>query len=192
MALDAVVGEIKEKAKKEAEAIKRVGKDESDAILADAKQQADEIKIAADEEAKRQSEYILRQESAAANLSVKREILNAQKEKLDEVYAAVLEAIAGLPDDFHKKAVRELCKRAAGVLGEGVIYCNERDKPAVENALGSLKTLSGFSFAGTMDILGGIIAESRDGGMQLDYSYTTYLSEVWESGLKDASEILFG
>jgi V/A-type H+-transporting ATPase subunit E len=192
MALDAVVGEIREKATKEAEAIKRAGKDESDAILADAKQQADEIKIAADEEAKRQSEYILRQEGAAANLSVKREILNAQKEKLDEVYAAVLEAIAGLPDDFHKKAVRELCKRAAGELGEGVIYCNERDKPAVENALGSLKTLSGFSFAGTMDILGGIIAESRDGGMQLDYSYTTYLSEVWESGLKDASEILFG
>ena len=88
--------------------------------------------------------------------------------------------------------MRELCKRAAGELGEGVIYCNERDKPAVENALGSLKTLSGFSFVGTMDILGGIIAESRDGGMQLDYSYTTYLSEVWESGLKDASEILFG
>ncbi|MDG6257664.1 MAG: V-type ATP synthase subunit E family protein [Methanomicrobiaceae archaeon] len=191
MALDAVVGEIREKAKQEAEAIRRAGKAESDAILAEAKQQADEIKIAADEDANRQTEYILRQEHAAANLAVKREILNAQKEKLDEVYSAALEQVAALPDVFHKKAVRELCKRAAAELAGGVIYCNERDKPAVEDALSSLKTLSGFTFAGTVDILGGIIAESRDGGMQLDYSYSTFLAEVWESGLKDASEILF-
>jgi V/A-type H+-transporting ATPase subunit E len=191
MALDAVVGEIREKAKKEAEAIRSEGRQESDAILADAKQQADGIKIAAEEDANRQSDFILRQETAAANLAVKREILNAQKGKLDEVHSAVLEAIAALPVDFHMKTVRELCKRAAGELGQGVIYCNERDKPAVENALSSLKTLSGFSFAGTKNILGGIIAESRDGGMQLDYSYATFLSEVWESGLKDASETLF-
>ncbi len=191
MALDAVVGEIREKATQEAEAIKSAGKAEADAILADAKKQTDEIKIAAEEEVNRKTEYILRQEHAAANLAVKREILNAQKEKLDEAYSAALMQVAALPDDFHKKAVRELCMRTAAELGGGIIYCNERDKPAVEDALSSLKALSGFSFAGTKDILGGIIAESRDGGMQLDYSYATFLAEVWESGLKDASEILF-
>jgi V/A-type H+/Na+-transporting ATPase subunit E len=42
------------------------------------------------------------------------------------------------------------------------------------------------------DIEGGVIVESRDGTLQIDFSYRTFLDQVWESGLKDASDILFG
>lgn len=192
MALDAVVGEIRDKGIRESEAIKSEAKAEVDAILAEAQEKVIAIKTAAEEEANRQEGYIMAQEVAAANLSVKRETLNAQKDVLDEVYNRVVADIAALPDEFHRKAIRELCKTAAKELGEGVYYCNERDVRAVEDALSSLKTLSGFSLAGTKDITGGIIAESADGALQLDYSYSTYVSEVWESGLKDASDILFG
>lgn len=192
MALDAVVSEIRNKGIKEAEAIKADGKAEADVILAEAQENVIAIKTAAEEEANRQADYIVNQEVAAANLAVKREVLNAQKAVLDEVYAEVVAAIAALPADFHKKAVRELCKLAAKELGEGVFYCNERDVPALEDALSSLKTLSGFSLAGTKDISGGIIAESGDGTLQLDFSYPTFIAEVWETGLKDASEVLFG
>jgi V/A-type H+-transporting ATPase subunit E len=38
---------------------------------------------------------------------------------------------------------------------------------------------------------GGIIVESDDGQLQVDYSYRTFLNQVWESGLKDASDSLF-
>jgi V/A-type H+-transporting ATPase subunit E len=62
----------------------------------------------------------------------------------------------------------------------------------VEHALSDLKTLAGFSLAGTKNISGGVIAESKDGQLQLDYSYGAYLTEVWETGLRDASEKLFG
>lgn len=192
MALDAVVGEIRDKGIRESEAIKSEAKAEVDAILAEAQEKVIAIKMAAEEEANRQEGYIIAQEVAAANLTVKRGILNAQKDVLDEVYNRVVADIAALPDEFHRKAIRELCKAAAKELGEGVFYCNERDVRAVEDALSSLKTLSGFSLAGTKDITGGIIAESADGALQLDYSYSTYISEVWESGLKDASDILFG
>jgi len=192
MALDAVVGEIRDKGIRESEAIRSEAKTEVDAILAGAQEQVIAIKTAAEEEANRQEGYIMAQEVAAANLSVKRATLNAQKDVLDEVYTRVVADIAALPDEFHRKAIRELCKKAAKELGEGVYYCNERDVAAVEDALSSLKTLSGFSLAGTKDITGGIIAESADGALQLDFSYSTYVSEVWESGLKDASDILFG
>lgn len=192
MALDAVVGEIKDKGIRESDAIKSEAKAEVDAILAEAQEKVIAIKTAAEEEANRQEGYIMAQEVAAANLSVKRATLNAQKDVLDEVFNRVVADIAALPDEFHRKAIRELCKTAAKELGEGVYYCNERDVRAVEDALSSLKTLSGFSLAGTKDITGGIIAESADGALQLDYSYSTYVSEVWESGLKDASDILFG
>ena len=192
MALDAVVSEIRDKGIRESERIKSEAKNEVDAILAEAQEKVIAIKMAAEEDANRQEGYIIAQEVAAANLAVKRETLNAQKDVLDEVFGRVVVDIAALPDEFHRKAIRELCKAAAKELGEGLFYCNERDVRAVEDALSSLKTLSGFSLAGTKDITGGLIAESADGSLQLDFSYSTFISEVWESGLKDASDILFG
>jgi len=191
MALDAVVGEIREKARNEAAAINAEAKAESDRILSEAGAKVVAIKTAAEEDANRQSAQIITRETAAANLAVKREVLNAEKDLLDKVYSETVEAINKLPEDFHKKAVRELCKVAAKELGEGVFYCNARDKAAVESAISELKTLSGFTLAGTKEISGGVIAESKDGQLQLDFSYGAYLSEVWETGLKDASEALF-
>jgi V/A-type H+-transporting ATPase subunit E len=42
-----------------------------------------------------------------------------------------------------------------------------------------------------MDIEGGVIIESNDRTLQIDLSYRTFLDCVWETGLKDASDILF-
>jgi V/A-type H+-transporting ATPase subunit E len=191
MALDAVVGEIRNKGLNEAAAINAEAKAEADKILADANAKAAAIKSAAEEEVKRAVAQIDAREVAAANLAVKREVLNAEKDLLDKVYTATIDAINALPDDFHKKAVRELCKAAAKEISEGVFYCNARDAPAVEAAISELKTLSKFTLAGTKEISGGVIAESKDGQLQLDFSYGAYLSDVWETGLKDASEALF-
>jgi V/A-type H+-transporting ATPase subunit E len=51
---------------------------------------------------------------------------------------------------------------------------------------------SGFTVADPVDIEGGIIVEGKAGELQIDYSYRTFLDKVWESRLKDASDILFG
>jgi hypothetical protein len=40
-------------------------------------------------------------------------------------------------------------------------------------------------------IEGGVIIESKDSSLQIDLSYRTFLDRVWETGLKDASDILF-
>ncbi|KQC04452.1 MAG: ATP synthase subunit E [Methanoculleus sp. SDB] len=191
MALDAVVGEIREKGRNEAERIRREADTEVTTILSAAQEKAESVKLSVQDEVERTTGRILTQEVAAANLVVKRNTLNVQKDLLDQVYTATVAAIADLPEDFHKKAVRELCKRAAKELSGGVIYCNARDRPAVQDALTGLKGLAGFTLGDTVDIAGGIIAESKDGELQLDFSYPTFLSEVWESGLKDASDILF-
>jgi V/A-type H+-transporting ATPase subunit E len=42
-----------------------------------------------------------------------------------------------------------------------------------------------------VNIEGGIIMESKDGQLQIDYSYRNFLDIVWEASLKDASDILF-
>ncbi len=88
--------------------------------------------------------------------------------------------------------VRDLLKKVAKEIKDGTVFCNERDKKAAESALSELKTLNGYTFGGIIDIDGGIVVRSADGQLTVDLSYQTFLEEVWESGLKDASDILFG
>ena len=167
MGLEAVVDEIKRKGDAKAAAVKA----EKDAAVL-----AERIEV---------------REVASANLVVKRDLLNAQKELLEKVYAGAEDAIAQLPAKTSEKAIKELLKEAAGQIKKGEVFANAKDQKAVEAAL-ELKTLSGFTFGGAIDILGGVIVKSADGQITLDYSYKTFMNDVWESSLKDASEILFG
>ena len=89
MGLEAVVEEIREKGKKEADKIRAESKQETDKILAAAGKRAGEIKLAAEAESAKQTTHIIEQEASAANLLVKRELLNTQKALLDKVYETV-------------------------------------------------------------------------------------------------------
>ena len=191
MGLEAVVNEIREKGRKEAEAIRAETRSEVEEILKDAQTRAAGIKVAAQEEADRAATHAINQEASAANLVVKRQVLNAQKTLLDQVYSASLTAVGDLPAEFQEKALTELLKRAVKEIKKGVVHANERDTPVVEGIIARLKTLSGYTVGAPVDIPGGIVVESNDGELQIDYSYRTFLDEIWESGLKDASEILF-
>ncbi len=191
MGLEAVVNEIREKGRREVESVRAETRAEVEEILKDAQARAAGFKMAAEEEAGRAATHIANQEASAANLVVKRQVLNAQKMLLDQVYSASLAAVGDLPAGFHEKALTDLLKRAAKEIKKGVVHANERDIPVVEKILSRLKTLSGYTVGDPVDIPGGVIVESNDGELQIDYSYGTFLDEIWESALKDASDILF-
>ncbi len=191
MGLEAVVNEIREKGRQEVEAIRAETRIEVEETLKDAQIRAAGIKTSAQEEADRAATHITNQEASAANLVVKRQVLNAQKTLLDQVHSASLTAIGDLPAEFQEKALTALLKRAVKEIKKGVVHANERDTPVVEEILSQLKMLSGYTMGTPVDIPGGIIVESNDGELQIDYSYRTFLDEIWESGLKDASDILF-
>ncbi|SCL75361.1 V-type ATP synthase subunit E [Methanoculleus chikugoensis] len=191
MGLEAVVNEIREKGRKEVEAIRAETRTDVEEILKDAQTRAAGIKASAQEEADRAATHITNQEASAANLVVKRQVLNAQKTLLDQVYSASLAAVGDLPAEFQEKALTALLKRAVKEIKKGVVHANERDTPVVEEILSQLKMFSGYTVGAPLDIPGGIIVESNDGELQIDYSYRTFLDEIWESGLKDASDILF-
>jgi V/A-type H+-transporting ATPase subunit E len=191
MGLEAVIREIQEKGRKEAEEVRKETRADVEEILRDAQTRAAGIKMAAEEEADRTATHIINQEVSAANLVVKRQVLNAQKTLLDQVYSASLAAVGDLPAEFHKKALTELLKKVAGEIKEGIVHANERDTPVVKEIISGQKTLSGYTVGAPVEIPGGIIVESTDGELKIDYSYRTFLDEIWESGLKDASDILF-
>ncbi|OPY38592.1 MAG: V-type ATP synthase subunit E [Methanoregula sp. PtaU1.Bin051] len=192
MGLEAVVEEIRGKGKFQADAIRAESKQEVDAILAAANKKVAEIKLAAEQESAKQADHITSMEVSAANLLVKRELLNTQKELLDQVYRATLSEIARLPESFHKEALKKLLAEVTKEIRKGTIRCNVRDAPAVKAMLAENREFAGFVLGAPVDIEGGIIVEGEGGGLQIDYSYRTFLSKVWESGLKNASDILFG
>ena len=64
--------------------------------------------------------------------------------------------------------------------------------PAAKAVIAEHAEFAGFKVGEPVDIDGGILIEGEGGALQIDYSYRTFLARVWESGLKDASDILFG
>jgi len=192
MGLEAVVAEIREKGKTEAEKIRAESKQDADKILAAANKRVEEIKLAAEAESVKQTSHIVDQETSAANLLVKRELLNTQKSLLDTVYESTRAEIARLPESFHREAIKKLLAEAKKEIPTGTISCNARDVASAKAIIAANPEFAGFRVGEPVDIDGGILIEGEGGALQIDYSYRTFLARVWESGLKDASDILFG
>ena len=190
--LKPLVKEIGEKARVEAEKIQAEAKADSDQILPAAEKRSETIKLTADREVTKQTVHIVSQEASAANLLVKRELLNTQKALLDQVYEATRKEVAALPDSFHREAIRTLLTEAKREIPEGKISCNARDLAALKAIIAEHAEFAKFTVGDPVDIDGGILIEGEKGALQIDYSYRTFLAKVWESGLKDASDILFG
>ncbi|MCE5298064.1 MAG: V-type ATP synthase subunit E family protein [Methanoregulaceae archaeon] len=191
MGLEVVIEEIRAKGKNESERIRKDTQAEVNSILKAAQEKAERIKLAADQDVEKQTSHIMNQEASAANLVVKRQLLNTQKDLLDQVYSDALSRIARLPEDFHRDAMKTLLAKAKAEIPEGIVHCSQRDNEILSRILSSDTSLKGYTKGAPVEIEGGVIIESKDGELQIDYSYRTFLSGVWETGLKDASGILF-
>ncbi|MGD1005229.1 MAG: V-type ATP synthase subunit E family protein [Methanoregulaceae archaeon] len=191
MGLETVVEEIRSKGKSEVEKIRAESKKDVDHILAEANKRVAEIKLSVEEDVAKQNAHFMSIEVSAANLLVKRELLNTKKEMLNQVYQTALAEISNLPESFHKETIKKLLTDAKKEIHEGIIHCNAKSVPLAKAVLLEHRDFTGFSLGTPIDIEGGIIIEDTGGSMQIDYSYRTFLDRVWESGLKDASDILF-
>lgn len=190
MELEAVALDIRDKAKRDAGAIREETRKETGRILSSAQERAGKIRLSAEDEVNRQAARLAELEASSANLAVKRMLLNTQKDLLDQVYRGTLDAIGRQPESFRGDTLKNLLARAKKEIPEGAVFCSGRDTQALQEILRG-PGYPGYQFGGTVDIPGGIVIESRDGQLKLDYSYRMFLDRVWEAGLKDASDILF-
>jgi V/A-type H+/Na+-transporting ATPase subunit E len=191
MGLESVIEDIRAKGQKEADKIREETRGQVRQILDTSQEKVEKIKTGAEESVEKQVRHLESQELSAANLVVKRERLNAQKALLDEVYQKTLESLKGLPDSFHREALKSLLSKARREIPEGIVHCNARDMQALKDIIAKENEFKGYTAGNVKDIEGGVVVESRDGTLQIDFSYRTFLNQVWETGLKDASDILF-
>ena len=190
MGLDAVIAEIKDKGRKEADTIVQDGSGRKDEIMKAAGLEVEKIQQIVKGDVEKNLSHIISQEEAAAHLIVKRQVLNAQKDLMDQVYKQALDKITSMPESFHEEAITSLLKKAKEEIPKGKVSCAARDEKILKNVLKGSE-FSAYTFGSVIETDGGIIVESDDGQLQVDYSYRTFLNQVWESGLKDASDSLF-
>lgn len=183
MGLDAIIEEIKAKGRAEADKISGETSQEVSKIIADARASAAKIKAAREEAVKKEIDRMRQQELSSANLEVKKLILNARKEILDEVYDSAKDSISRLPDEKNQLILKSILEKNES--GNSKIFSSGKDMSIV-------KKMTKLDFAGEIDCLGGVVIENKDGTEVLDFRYDMILKNVNEQSLKQVSNILFG
>ncbi|HLB70816.1 MAG: V-type ATP synthase subunit E [Candidatus Methanoperedens sp.] len=182
MGLEAIIEEIKAKGKAEADRISGETYKEVSKIIADAQSQAEKIKTTRQEAVRKEIERLRQQEISSAHLEVKRAVLNARKEILDQVYEASKDSISKFPEERNQKLLKSVI--AKNEANNTKIYSREKDRSIVNN-------LTKLNYAGDINCIGGVIIENKDGTEYLDLRYETILKNASEQSLKQVSDILF-
>jgi V/A-type H+-transporting ATPase subunit E len=189
MGLENVVSDILKSAKADVSAIVAERDSEVSSIIEEAKRTGERItgeKVAsAEEEATR----IRKQEISGANLEVRRMMLNTRKEILDETQKQTAERIRELDIE---SLLRSLIRAHIGDATR--VYSSRQDQPIVERLCDELleAKLTKLEYAGNIDCISGIVLETEDETVRLDYTFDTIISEVSERSMKQISNILFG
>jgi len=182
MGLDSIIGKIEKEAEAEISKIEEETEKEKQQILRDARKRADDASAKKVAEAKKHAESVMIQEISSAELEAKKIRLNTQKEILDQTYRECLAALNSLQ---HDRILSSLIAKSKKEMPDAVyVYSNKRDEKAV-------RTVSGLSYAGNIDCIGGLIVENRERTLRLDYRYETIAQAVWNRSLKEIADKLF-
>lgn len=123
---------------------------------------------------------IKRREAAIAKLESKKMSLAFRKDFIEGIFSQAKERLSRLPETERASYIKKLLQKANSELEMEVIYCNKKDA----------RYVTGYK-AKEADITGGIIAESADGSLRVDYSYEALLEQLKESLLPELDKLLF-
>lgn len=183
MALDNVLKGIRQRGKRRAEEIRKEAKEEAERILAEARKEAEEKREQARQRAVEDAEPLRKQEVLGAEIEAKKMRLDAERRAMEAVKDRARKRLNDLPDQDRADLLEALVARARDELGSPRIFAATADADLVEG-------IAGEAFAGTRSIGGGIVAESKDGTVLVDYSFDTLLDEVWQEATRDVAEVL--
>ena len=187
MGLEKVKQELLNRAREEAAVIAQQAKEEAKIIEKSAEKQIRDYESLVEEDLEKSVETIKRKELAAADLEVQKKSLEAKNELIEAVFSEVRKKLKSFGDKSREAHVKSLLGIAMKEMDVAVVRCNSRDVRFVSsNDNSKLKVFA------SDDISGGIIAESADGKLRVDYSYDTILEQVKSKVLVNVAKILFG
>jgi len=184
MALDKVVENILSSAQMEADKRVQDAEKERARILQETDQKIDKMRKAEEKELQEALLRMRRQELSSAELEAKKIVLNKRKEILNQTFGELLKEFSKMDPKDKSALYKKILADGKKVIHHPKVYC-----PKGEADL--LSGLRGCASLTETDMEPGLILESEDGTVRLDFRLRTILEGIWEKELKNVSNILF-
>jgi V/A-type H+/Na+-transporting ATPase subunit E len=179
MGFEELKKKVLKEAEKEEEKLLNEAEKEKKRIEKEAQEEIDLFKRKIEDETEKEINLLKRRELASANLEVKKRSLKAKEDIIDLVFLNLRKDLSKkLSQSERKKLLNNLLKLAENQIEVGIIYCNKEDVKLIGKD------------CKTQDILGGIIAETKDGSVRLDYSFETLIEGIREKYIAEITEVL--
>lgn len=182
MGLEHVRQEIIAEAKRETQRLQGETAKEAAAILGAAEQKVTAYAQQAAAEQAVLMERVAQQELSAARFEAKKLLLNTRTALIDAVFAQLAESLSQSPEGQRDKLLGKLLDRAGKELDVHTVHVNARDAGIMSKRK---------VFVKPTNIIGGLVAESADGKVRVDYSFDTMLQQLRERELASIAKELF-
>ncbi|PIN79916.1 hypothetical protein COV16_01730 [Candidatus Woesearchaeota archaeon CG10_big_fil_rev_8_21_14_0_10_34_8] len=123
-----------------------------------------------------------RKYDASMKMHAKKEIFQKKKEVLAELFEDAEQNLSKLTTSEKSKLLAKLFQRAKKQCTLGRIYCAKQDVAIVKSFCKNVHVTN---------MIGGLIMESKDGTIRIDYSFDSLLGMLKERKLQEVAEILF-
>jgi V/A-type H+/Na+-transporting ATPase subunit E len=180
MGLEKVRDEVLAEAKKKASATIKAAEAESSAIVRAAEKSVQERQASGKQDAERLAGLLRKKALSSAALEGRKQLLQEKNRLMSNVFEEARAKLEDIDAKTRARHITSLVAQAKKEIDVALILCNEQD----------LKLLDGVK-AQAAPIAGGIIAESSDGKVRVDFSYETLLEQVREQCMQDVAKILF-
>ena len=185
MGLEKLVEDILQKGRERANEIIREGETERDEQVRSADEGIRRTREKAEKKTDAHIAQMEQHELSSAELESRKTLLAAQREVLEDLKDRSLAELANYPEDKRRMLYDKLFAKAKGILGDCVVYSNKADSAWLKPPAGVVK-------GGVIDCAGGLVFESKDGSVRLDYRFETMLDEVWNDKMSEIYSQLFG
>ena len=164
MSAEKIIEQIKKDSEKEVKQILSEAEKQAKSILNAAKKDAEAEAKEVLDRGKKQSENLNKILVSKANQDIKRDIMNAREEVIDECFSKARHKLSNLKGEDYEKLVRKLIADGQKKLGENcsVMVTRDADKKLAEEL--------GIKIDGRIESSGGIILRSADRKVRLDYT----------------------
>ncbi len=178
MSLNKVVDEILRMGEEKKQEIIRLGEKERDEQILQAEKRIEEYRLKEEKKARSLVAQLEQQDLSSAELESKKILLAAQRRAMEDLKGQVLAALAEYPADKRKKMYSKLVATAKKDLGECYVYSNKEDRAL-------LQLPAGMTGGGVIDCIGGLVFESKDRSVRLDFRFESMLEEIWNKKLQE-------
>lgn len=184
MGLDEVKQEILSNARKEADVILASARLEAQEIDNNVQAEIQEYRNTVGQDTEKLVTAMIRRETASVEFDLKKARLDKKKEMIESVFENSKKKMQNLNANDKEKIFQKLVAKANKEIDVKVVYANEADKAIVSK-------IKGVTYKES-DISGGVIAETEDGRMRIDYSYNEIFDAIKKDNLQQIALLLFG